>query len=188
MYPSKFKSPNYLVFKTTQTMNQQKSRKLAINWLNNKFIQHNNNGILLEEGCCEIFDVVQNFLESVDKEFKTPAIYYQAFPEESAIQFFDTLGAELTSKSGEHKVCLHQSLADIIEKSSLKMVIIDKSHLHPLDTLNRIIELFASCNVCLILIGPSKKMAIAQILNHPTVTQWDRFSVCKKHKSSPKIC
>jgi hypothetical protein len=160
---------------------------LTLNWLKTKLIKREN-AILLDENCFCSFEVIQNFIASVDHPLKTPVIYYEAFPEESAAQFFKTLSEELTSKLGSPELNFHQSLDQIIEVAALKMVIIDQSYLHPLDTLEKLLDFFASCYVCLILVGSREKLKIAQILTHPVVSQWEQFTVCDQYKSLPKLC
>ncbi len=160
---------------------------LTLNWLKTKLIKREN-AILLDDHCSCSFEVIQNFIASVDQPLKTPVIYYKAFPEESAVQFFKTLSEELASKLGFPELNSHQSLCQIIEVAALKMVIIDQSYLHPLDTLENIIDFFGSCYVCLILVGSHEKLKIAQILSHPVVSQWEQFTVCEQYKSLPKFC
>lgn len=153
------------------------SRKtLTINWLQNKLINHKN-GVIFDDAVLSCFALIQDFLEANDHRFKTPAIYYQAFPEESAAEFIETLREEITSKLGTSDIYRHKSLSEIVADTGLKMVIIDRSHLHPEDTLNSILEQLTSCDVRLILIGCYHKMKIAQILSHPLITQWDKFTV-----------
>ena len=106
---------------------------------------------------------------------KTPVIYYQAFPEESTLQFLDTLGEELVAKLGNPHLRSEKSLLDTIEDAALKMIIIDDCHLHPQETLEQLLKIFADCHVAVILVGDREKMTVAQILNHPTIRHWDRF-------------
>lgn len=153
------------------------SRKiLTINWLQNKLIKHEN-GIVFDDANFSCFEVIQEFVETNTCRFKTPIIYYQAFPEESAAEFIETLRAEITAKLGTAEGYLDQPLEKIVADTGLKMVIIDRSHLHPQDTLNSLLEQLANCNVRLILVGSYKKMKVARILNHPLISLWDRFAI-----------
>lgn len=159
----------------------------TLNWLKTKLIKRDN-AILIDDPCTCSFEAIQNFIASVDHPLKTPVIYYEAFPEESAAEFFKTLSEELASKLGSPELNSHQPLEQIIKVAALKMVIIDQSYLHPLDTLENIIDFFTSCYVCLILVGSSEKLKIAQILSHPVVSQWEQFTVCDQYKALPKFC
>lgn len=158
----------------------------TLNWLKTKLIK-NENGIFFDDDTCN-FDLIQNFIKGVDHNLQTPVIYYQAFPEESATQFLDTLGKELASKLGKPELYSSQSLLEIIEAAALKMVIIDQSYFHPLDTLQNLLDFFASCRVIVILVGSYSKMETSQILSHPTVAQWDQFLACGEYKTLPKLC
>ena len=150
---------------------------VTLNWLQTK-LNNGENGIIYNDSCPDCFDSIQNFIESVDHNSKTPAIYYQAFPEENAAQFLNTLGKELCSKLGICGLNSNQSLLQIIETAELKMVIIDQSHLHPLDTLQNLLDFFARCNVALILVGSRSKMEIAQIHYLSAVADWEQFTSC----------
>ena len=168
-------------------MLQKQARERTLDWLNDKFTQRKN-GIIFEEKCGYSFDIVHSFVESVDATFKTPAIYYQAFAQESAIHFFDTLREELTGKLGEHKIGNNQSLANIIQLARLEMLIIDKVHLHPCNTSTKIVDFFTSCNVCLIFICSLQQTEIIKIFNHPQISQWNKFYMSRQNESSPTIC
>jgi hypothetical protein len=159
---------------------------LTFNWLKTKLIKQEN-GILLDEHCSCSFEIIQNFIANNDHLLKTPIIYYEAFPGESAAQFLKTLGEELASKLGSPELN-HHSLDKIIELAALKMVIIDHSYLHPWDTLEKIIDFLASCHICLILVGSRKKLEIAQVLSHPVVSQWEQFQVCDQYQTLPELC
>jgi hypothetical protein len=160
---------------------------LTLNWLKTKLIKQEN-GILLNDNCSCCFEAIQNFIASVDHPLKTPAIYYEAFPEESAAQFLNTLNEELASKLGYPQLESNQSLCKTIEMAALKMVIIDQSYLHPLDTLEKIINFLASCHVCLILVGCREKLEIAQILTNPLIFQWEQFQSYDQYEALPKFC
>ena len=154
----------------------------ASNWLKNKFIK-GENGIVFDNSNSDNFNEIQNFIEGLAHTFKTPIIYYQAFPEESAVGFLDTLKEELISKLSKLESNSQQSLSSVIEEAELKMIIIDKCHLHPLDTLQDLLDFFSSCNVAIILVGSKSKMAIAQILSHPIISQWDKLAACDQCKT-----
>jgi hypothetical protein len=115
-------------------------------WLENKLVNHEN-GIIVDDPDSCIFESIQSFLETYDHPLKTTAIYYQAFPGESTVEFLNTLSHELTSKLANPKLNSSNSLAEIITETGLKMVIIDRSHLHPLSTLNDLLDQFAICQV-----------------------------------------
>ncbi|MEM8830358.1 MAG: AAA family ATPase [Cyanobacteria bacterium P01_G01_bin.19] len=160
---------------------------LISNWLKNKLIRKDN-GIIFDTYNSDCFNVVQDFLESCDCKFKTHAIYYQAFPEESALEFLNTLGEELTSKLSRAESNTKRSLLEIIQDSELKLILIDNCHLHPQDTLQNLINFFAVCEVGVILIGHDDKMAIAQILSNPMLHQWDSINATPERcEPSPKI-
>ena len=146
----------------------------TLNWLEAKMV-NGNCGILLECPNINSFDIIQDFIESYECDFQTPVIYYQAFAEESALQFMDTLGEELAAKLGNPQLKKAKSFLDIIEDSGLKMIIIDDCHLHPQATLDQLLKVFADCNVAVILVGKQENIAPSQILDRPTIRHWDRF-------------
>lgn len=170
------------------------SRKiLTVNWLQKKLFNHEN-GIIIDDANYSCFDIIQNFIEANDHSFQTPVIYYEAFPEESAAELIATLQEELTAKLGSPKLYLNKSLSEIVAEVGLKMVIIDKSHLldqnhfHPINALEDLLEQFATCNVCLLLVGSYDKMNMAQFLEHPTISRWEKFVVNKESELVSKIC
>ncbi|MEM7594827.1 MAG: hypothetical protein AAF383_25570 [Cyanobacteria bacterium P01_A01_bin.83] len=148
----------------------------TINWLQNRLISHKN-GVIFDDESYRCFNLLQDFIEANDHHFKTPVIYYQAFPEESAAEFIATLREEVTAKLGKPETYLNKSLLEIITDVGLKMVIIDQCHLHPLDTLDSLLKQLQSCNVCLVLVGAYQKMELSQILSHPCVALWEQFTV-----------
>ena len=158
---------------------QLKKMTLILDWLKNKLI-NGENGIIFDNPNVRSFDIIHDFLERYDRIFKTPVIYYQAFPEESAIEFLDTLREELVSKLGGREPNPPKSLSTIIQDAELQMVIIDNCHLHPQNTLQNLIDFFAVCNVALVLIGDQNKMAIAQILDNPKVHNWNRLEIVEQ--------
>ena len=156
------------------------------NWLKNKMFE-GNNGIVFDTGDLDSFDLIQDFIEDCDRQFETPVIYYQAFPEESAIEFLNTLREELASKLHKPNSNSEQSLLDIIKSAKLKMIAIDQCHLHPRDTMQNLIDFFSICGVAVILVGCREKMKIAQILTDPQVANWDRFEVGNRYESVPEL-
>lgn len=163
------------------------SKKLAIDWLKNKLINREN-GLVFDDLDSSSFDIIQSFLEANDHPWKTPAIYYQAFPGESSAEFLSILREELTAKLGNLEFKSGRSLSEIIDTSGLKLIIIDKSYLHPLNTLDELLRQFADCNVGLILVGTHSQMKIAKIIDHPTVSQWSRLAINCQCDSLAKIC
>lgn len=159
---------------------------MIFNWLKSKLI-HQENGIIFNSCDLDLFDLIQDFLEDCDGQFKTPAIYYQAFPEESAVEFLDTLGEELSSKLGNRELASQQSLLSIIQDAELKVILIDNCHLHPQDTLQNLLDFFTVCKVAVILIGDREKMTISQILNHPKIAEWDKLEATEKYGSIPEL-
>ena len=154
------------------------------NWLKNKLIERNN-GIIFDTNDLDSFSIIQDFIEDYDRQFKTPIIYYQAFPEESAIEFLNTLREELASKLHKPNSDSEQSLLDIIKSAELKMIAIDQCHLHPQDTMQNLIDFFSTCGVAVILVGCREKMEIAQILTNPEVANWERFEVGVRCETIP---
>lgn len=158
-------------------------RKTSINnWLNGK-LNNRESGIIFAELPSDYFAIIQDFLESHDRPHKTSAIYYEAFPEESAAEFLATLCHELTAKFSSAKFN-NLDLTEIVANVELKMVIIDRSYLHPLDTSNKIISQLASCNVGIISIGSRGKMQIARVLDLPSVESWDRLDLDGESENS----
>ena len=168
-------------------MNQQQAAKLTINWLSKKRIQ-SDNGIIIAGTRSLVFEAAIDFVETLDDTFKTPATYYQVFPEESAIHFFDTLRSELVSKLGEHKLDSRLPLSKIIELADLKIVIIDKFYLYSTGTLSNIVDFFASCQVNLILIAAEQELKNSPLLSHPEISQWDKIFIDCQHESLPTTC
>ena len=163
------------------------SRKiLTVNWLQKKLVNHEN-GIIFDDNNYSCFDIIQNFVEAKDHSFQTPVIYYEAFPEESAAELITTLREELTAKLGNPKLYLNNSLSEIVATVGLKMVIIDQSHLHPINTLEDLLEQFATCNVCLLLVGSYDKMKMAQLLDHSIISHWEKFIVNQECGLVPEI-
>lgn len=163
------------------------SRKLAIDWLKNKLINREN-GLVFDDIDSSSFDIIQSFIEANDHPLKTPAIYYQAFPGESAAEFLSVLSKELTAKLGNLEFKSPRSLSEIIDTSGLKLIIIDKSYLHPLNTLDELLRQFADCNVGLILVSTYSQMKIAKIISHPIVSQWSRLAIDCQCEFLAKIC
>lgn len=157
-------------------MNVSRINNLTFNWLKKKLDNHEN-GIIFEDTNMVAFDAIQNFIESVDYASKTPVIYFEAFPEESSAKFFATLYYELVSKHIELKNDEEQSLVEVIKAASLKMIIIDKIHLQPIDTLNSMIDFFNCCDVTMILISTKKKTQISGLIDHPHIAKWGKLSI-----------
>ena len=153
-----------------------------LNWLKTRLI-HGENGIVFDDDFSETFDTIQNFISHVDHNLQTPVIYYQAFPEESTREFLATLTQELVSKLGKATLNCNQTLIEIIEAAALQMVIIDKSQLAPLDTLQSLLNFFGSRNIALILVGSRSKMETAQVLSLATISYWERFTASYKQES-----
>lgn len=121
-------------------------------WLQQK-LANLENGTLIEERDFYNFEAVQDFIEANDLARKTPVIYYQAFPEESAAEFLSILEEELRSKLNNHRQYANCSLAEIVVAAELKMVIIDRSYLHPQTTTRELITWFNRHNICVISIS-----------------------------------
>ena len=90
---------------------------------------------------------------------------------------------KLASKLGNIEFKSNQSLLNIVKVAALKMVIIDQSHFHPLNTINHLLDFFGYCNISLILVSSRNKLEIAQVLSHPAISQWKQFTVCDKFKA-----
>ncbi len=157
-------------------MIESSRKRVTINWLQNKLINQES-GIIFDDPGCSCFNFIQDFLEANNHFFKTPVIYYEAFPDEKAEELIATLREEITAKLGNPELYLHQPLSEIIATAELKMVIIDQSYLYPLSTLDDLLEQLIPCNVCLLLVGSYDKMQNDQILSHPIISQWERFIV-----------
>ncbi|MCC0177446.1 hypothetical protein I4641_10705 [Waterburya agarophytonicola K14] len=159
-----------------------KTRSIT-NWLKTKFTS-GDNGMIFDEGDRSSFEEIQEFIASEDRQFKTPIIYYQAFPEETAIEFLSTLQDELDSKMGKSGESSPKSLlTTTIKDAGLKMIVIDDCYLHPQDTLENLLDFFSCCNVAVILVSCRRKIAIAQILNHPIASQWDKLQTARGCKT-----
>jgi hypothetical protein len=146
-------------------------------WLGVK-LANSQNGIAFEDHFDHKFTIVQDFVESRDDDFKTPVVYYQVFPEETASQFLTTLNDELASKLGMSKTNSGRStISEVIKDARLKLIILDKIHFQPLDTLQDLLRFFASCNISVVLLGSRSKMETAQILALASVSTWDQFEI-----------
>ena len=154
---------------------------LISNWLKNKFI-NGDNGIIIEPHLSNYFNPIQEFVGSFEHRLKTPVIYYQAFPEESALQFLDTLRAELVAKLGNSNLDEY-SLLEIIKIAQLRMIVIDKCHLHPSNTLQSLLDFFSCCGVTVILVSSNNQIAISPVLNHPIISQWDKLTFDDESKA-----
>ena len=164
----------------------ESSKKASIDrWLKMR-LNECQNGIIFAEPESNYFNLIQDFIEANDRLLKTPIIYYQAFPEESAAEFLEVLTYELTSKSNSQKFNSSQSLAEITATVELKMVIIDRSYLHPLNTLYEVLDRLAHCNVATILIGSYCKMEIAQIMEYPNIDRWEKLVLDESCEIAPK--
>ena len=153
----------------------------ALDWLQNK-LNYRENGVLTFPKDSDAFDNVQRFIEVNDHFFKTPVIYYQAFSQENAVNFFDVCGQELHSKLGIKMKNPNQSLKAIIDAASLQMVIIDRYYLHSVDTINTLLNFFSRCNVALILISSHDTLKQVSIVNHSIISQWEKFTVATSDK------
>ena len=156
------------------TMVEFSKKTLLDRWLKNRLVDRQN-GIVFVEHTAHYFNTIQDFIEANDRPRETPVIYYQAFPEESATEFIEVLSHELTSKFGNRQFDSTQSLAEITATVGLKAVIIDRSYLHPLDSLYEILDRLASCDVATILIGSYCKMEIAKVLEYPNIDRWQKL-------------
>ncbi len=157
-------------------MNKLTTKVNLSDWLGVKFA-NSENGIAFDDHFDHKFAIVQDFVESRDDDFKTPVIYYQVFPEETASQFLATLKEELASKLGMPKTNSRQSILEVIKTAEFKLIILDEIHLQPLDTLQNLLGFFASCNISVVLLGSRSKMEIAQILALPSVSTWDQLEI-----------
>jgi hypothetical protein len=138
------------------------------NWLETKLVNQEH-GIILDDADLSSFDFIQDFLEAKDHLFKTTVIYYDAFAEESAAEFLNTLQEELSSKLGSHKLKSDLTLPEIIANSGLKMIIIDQSYLHPWETTNQLLRFLTELHVALILVGSADNMNSSKILSRPGI-------------------
>ena len=157
-------------------MNELVKLTKVVNWLESKLINHES-GIIFEADSRTSFDSIQKFIECHDRAFKTVVIYYQAFPEESALEFCETLSDELTSKLGVPAVDRRKSILDLIEDAELKMIVIDDCHFYPQGTLEKLLNLFSACQISLILVGERKQIESMKILDLPLVSQWDKLEL-----------
>ena len=148
----------------------------TLNWLKRKLLD-GENGIIIDTDDSFSFNLIQEFIDSYDRDFKTPIIYYQAFPEESIVQFLDTLKDELLSKLGKSQLSSQLTLLDTIQDTELKMIVIDRCYLHPSDTLQNLLDFCSSCGIAVILVGTRTKMTMSQVLSNPQVSDWDCLAV-----------
>ncbi|MEM8829124.1 MAG: AAA family ATPase [Cyanobacteria bacterium P01_G01_bin.19] len=142
------------------------------NWLETKLINRQC-GIICESPSQRSFDAIQNFIESHEQPFKTLVTYYEAFPQENALEFCSTLAKELESKLGNFSTDSKRPLAEVIQDAGLKTIVIDNCYLCPQDTLDKLLHFFSDCQVSIILVGEREKMISANILDHSVISKWD---------------
>lgn len=149
---------------------------VTVSWLKNKLDNHEN-GVIINNADLDSFHSIHDFLEILEHPSKTFAIYYQAFSGESSEEFLATLKEELTSKLAMPQLSSANSLSEIVIATKLRMIILDQSDLCSLDTLNELLYEFAKSDIRLILAGSYHKLKTARILSHPTIKQWEQFTV-----------
>lgn len=169
---------------------QEKSQEVA-SWLESKFFNQEN-GIIFDYQELRSFNLIQDFIETKDHPFKTPVIYYDAFPQETAEEFIDILYEELSSKLANRKFSSNLTLAEMIANAGLKMIVIDQSYLHVWETTETILKLATENKISLILVGSKAKMKYSQLLSNPTIGQWEQFDAyavdVAQHDNLPLNC
>jgi hypothetical protein len=145
-------------------------------WLEKRLINQEH-GIILDDVDFTSFDLIQDFIEANDHSFKTPVIYYNAFAEESAVEFFRTLQDELMSKLGINKLKSDLTLAEAIAIAGLKMIVFDQSYLYPRETIQELLTFLTEQQVTVILVGMEVRMNEELILSHPAISLWHRLVV-----------
>ena len=156
-------------------------------WLNQKF-EGRENGVILDTHDLYSFEQIQDFIEAHDRPVKTPVIYYQAFADENLAEFIDTLEEELRGKLGYNssKSCL--TMGELIAKTELRTVAIDQSYLYTWETINGLWKWLKEHQVGLILVCSQANIEDSQILNHPVISQWDRFIVSADFSCASASC
>lgn len=137
-------------------------------WLEDRLTK-NQNGIIVSSEDNTAFGAIQDFLESKDHSFKTPAIYYSAFIDDSPVEFKQILIEELSSKLGLYRSKSCSTASEIIAMSELQMVIVDRCYLHSSETMESLLNWLNEHGVGLILVGSQAKMNRVQFLQRPSV-------------------
>lgn len=143
-------------------------------WLNQKF-NNSENGVFIDTNDFDSFDLIQDFLELKDHQYKTPAIYYQAFPDEHLPNFILTLEEELRGKLGYYRSNSCSTMSELISLAELKTVIIDRSYLYTWEMIDELWKWLAKYQVGVILISSQATTHGSPILNHPVISRWERF-------------
>jgi len=150
--------------------------KEVYSWLNKK-IDSRENGVFLDTNDFDSFDLIQNVLELKDHPYKTPAIYYQAFADEQLPDLISTIEEELKGKLGYRRTSSCSTMYELIALSELRTVVIDSSYLYSLKIIDGLWKWLSEYQIGLILVGSQAKMQGSPILNHPVISQWERFAV-----------
>ena len=164
------------------------TRLSAINeWLENRFTQ-NQNGIIIDCENNTSFHAIHDFLETKDRTFKTPAIYYSAFADDNPAEFIGILIEELSSKLGwQSKSC--STLSEIVVMSELQMVIMDRCYLHSSETTEGILTWLNQHGVCLILVGSQAEMNRARFWQRSSIADLPKLTIdTHRHDVLPISC
>lgn len=150
--------------------------KEIYSWLDRK-IDRGENGVFLDTDDFDSFSLIQDVLELKDRPYKTPAIYYQAFTDEQLPDLISTIEEELKGKLGYRRTNLCSTTTELIALSELKTVIIDRSYLYTWKMIDGLQKWLSDYQISLILVSSQANIQGSPILNHPIISQWERFAV-----------
>ncbi|MEL6910495.1 MAG: AAA family ATPase [Cyanobacteria bacterium J06629_2] len=148
--------------------------KSVVEWLEARFT-NNQNGIITEQVKYGCFRTIHDFLDMKEHDYQTPAIYYDAFADDSSAEFISVLAEELSCKLGSQKSKPILSLSEAIIEAGLKMVIIDKCHLHKPEITDEILTWLNQYNVCVTFVGVKSEIERTQFMDRPSLAKLPTF-------------
>ena len=155
-------------------------------WLEDRFTR-NQNGIIIDGEDNTSFHAIHDFLETKERTFETPAIYYSAFADDNPAEFISILVEELSSKLGWYKSKC-STLSEIVAMSELQMVIIDRCYLHSLKTTEKLLTWLNQHGVCLILVGSQAEMNRALFLQRSSIADLPKLALDTHQYDLPISC
>ena len=164
------------------------TKLLAIDeWLEDRFTQKQN-GIIVDCEDNTSFHAIHDFLETKERTFKTPAIYYSAFADDNPAEFINILVEELSSKLGWHRSKSCSTQSEIVAMSELQMVIIDRCYLHSSETTEGLLTWLNQHGVCLILVGSQAQMNRVRFLQFSSIADLPKLALDTHQYDLPISC
>lgn len=145
-------------------------------WLEDRLTK-NQNGIICDGEDKTSFHAIHDFLETKERTFKTPAIYYTAFADDNPAEFISVLVEELNSKLGWHNSKSCSTRSETIVMSELQMVIIDRCYLHSPETTEGLLNWLNQHGVCLILVGSQAEINRDRFLQRSSIADLPKLAI-----------